>query len=58
MPIGSQVAQAHDASSLPPTSIIKKRPSLIKRNVTLAMQHMEVLCYNGLNFESLCGEKR
>ena len=36
------------------------RPSLITRNVTLALQHMEVLCYNGLNLcirKGLYGEK-
>lgn len=35
-------------SYLPLTSAITLQLSLITENVTLDLQHMEVLCYNGL----------
>ena len=42
---------AWNVTYLPPTSSITCPLSLISRNVTLSLQHMEVLCYNDLNLQ-------
>ena len=41
----------------PSTSTITQRSSLVTRNVTFTLQHMVVLCQNGLNLQRFVWEK-
>ena len=63
---GSQAAQAHNVRSdlffhfyanVQRHMAYYITTNLTSRNVTLALQHMEVLCYNGLNLKRLVWER-